>query len=384
MFEQPGRVIFGRGRLGELGEVAARLGSRAMLVTGRRFARSSGYLEKLVNSLESAGLEVVVFAEVEPNPSLETVDRGARLAASRGVDVVVGFGGGSPLDAAKGIATVTGLGGRTADYLYPRTVEEGALPVVAAPTTTGTGSEVTRYAVLTDTDARRKVVMVGSALIPRAAVLDPEVTDYMPGRLVAGTGFDALSHAIEAFLSRRATQISDLFAREAASLILESLADAVRGSREAREVMLYASMLAGVAINHAGTTMVHGLGYYLTTHHDVHHGMANALLLPHVLEYYAGAAQDRVEELAQALGLGDWRGLVRRIVELEDEVGIPDSLAVVGVNEAELDEMTRVAMTYRRNLENGLATPSPEDVRRVYASCLAGRRRLLERISESS
>jgi len=258
------------------------------------------------------------------------------------------------------------------------------VPVVVGAATTGTGSEVTRYAVLTDTDARRKVVMVGSALIPRAAVLDPEVTDYMPGRLVAGTGFDALSHAVEAFLSRRATPISDLFAREAAKLILENLAEAVRGSREAREAMLYASMLAGVAINHAGTTMVHGLGYYLTTHHDVHHGMANALLLPHVLEYYAGVEGGRVEELARALGLADRRELVRRVVELEDEVGIPDSLAVVGVSEAELDEMTKVAMTYRRNLENGPVVPSPEDVRRVYASCLAGRRSLLGRITGSA
>ncbi len=372
VFEQPGRIVFGRGSLSSVGESAARLGGRALIVTGRRFAASSGYLTKLVSSLREAGLVVAVFAEVEPDPSISTVDRGSRLAMEKGIDVVLGFGGGSALDAAKAIAAVAKLGGSAEDHLYPKTVED-ALPVVAVPTTTGTGSEVTRYSVLLDPSAGRKVVMQGVAIIPRVALLDPDVTDYMPGRLVAGTGFDALSHALEAFLSRRASPLSNLFAREAATVILRELSRAVEGDRAAREAMMYASMLAGVAINQAGTTMVHGLSYYLTVRHGVHHGVANALLLPYALEYYAGTG-GKVDELANALGFGGWRSLVLRIAELEEAVGIPDSLAAVGVSPEELDRMVNDALQYRRNLENGPVVPEPAEVREVYEKSLRGRR----------
>ncbi|MEM3138291.1 MAG: iron-containing alcohol dehydrogenase, partial [Thermofilaceae archaeon] len=160
VFEQPGKMVFGRGSLSKVGEIVAKLGSGALLVTGRNFATGSGYLSKLVNSLKDAGLAVTVFAEVEPDPSISTVDRGSRLAEKENIDVVVGFGGGSALDAAKAIAAAAKLGGSAGDHLYPKTVEE-ALPIVAAPTTTGTGSEVTQYSVLLDPFIGRKVVMQG-------------------------------------------------------------------------------------------------------------------------------------------------------------------------------------------------------------------------------
>ncbi|MEM1848950.1 MAG: iron-containing alcohol dehydrogenase [Thermofilaceae archaeon] len=380
-FEQSGRIVFGRGTLPEVGRYAASLGSRALLVTGRSFAASSGLLQRLVDSLREANLDVVVFPEVEPNPSLRTVERGARLAASKGVDVVVGFGGGSPLDAAKAIAAVLALGGAPSDYLYPKAVEK-ALPVVALPTTTGTGSEVTQYSVLVDPDARKKVVMQGPALVPRVAILDADVTDYMPGRLVAGTGFDALSHALEAFISRRASPLSNLFALEAARIILSNLPSAVKGSREARELMLYASMLAGVAINQAGSTLAHGLGYYLTVHHDLHHGVANALLLPHVLAFYAERV-GKVDELAASLNFRSWEELVERVCKLADEVGIPDSAASVGVTESELDRMAEEAMFYRRNIENGPVIPSLDEIKQIYAECYEGRRALLRRLGRA-
>ncbi|MEM0458482.1 MAG: iron-containing alcohol dehydrogenase [Thermofilaceae archaeon] len=380
-FEQSGRIVFGRGTLPEVGRYAASLGSRALLVTGRSFAASSGLLQRLVDSLREANLDVVVFPEVEPNPSLRTVERGARLAASKGVDVVVGFGGGSPLDAAKAIAAVLALGGAPSDHLYPKAVEK-ALPVVALPTTTGTGSEVTQYSVLVDPDARKKVVMQGPALVPRVAILDADVTDYMPGRLVAGTGFDALSHALEAFISRRASPLSNLFALEAARIILSNLPSAVKGSREARELMLYASMLAGVAINQAGSTLAHGLGYYLTVHHDLHHGVANALLLPHVLAFYAERV-GKVDELAASLNFRSWEELVERVCKLADEVGIPDSAASVGVTESELDRMAEEAMFYRRNIENGPVIPSLDEIKQIYAECYEGRRALLRRLGRA-
>ena len=380
-FEQSGRIVFGRGTLPEVGRYAASLGSRALLVTGRSFAASSGLLQRLVDSLREANLDVVVFPEVEPNPSLRTVERGARLAASKGVDVVVGFGGGSPLDAAKAIAAVLALGGAPSDHLYPKAVEK-ALPVVALPTTTGTGSEVTQYSVLVDPDARKKVVMQGPALVPRVAILDADVTDYMPGRLVASTGFDALSHALEAFISRRASPLSNLFALEAARIILSNLPSAVKGSREARELMLYASMLAGVAINQAGSTLAHGLGYYLTVYHDLHHGVANALLLPHVLAFYAERV-GKVDELAASLNFRSWEELVERVCKLADEVGIPDSAASVGVAESELVGMAEEAMFYRRNIENGPVIPSRDEIKQIYAECYKGRRALLKRLGRA-
>lgn len=380
-FEQSGRIVFGRGSLSEVGRSAALLGSRALIVTGRSFAASSGLLPRLVDSLRAADMDVVVFSEVEPNPALKTVERGTRLAASKGVDVVVGFGGGSPLDAAKAIAAVVALGGTPSDHLYPKTVEK-ALPMVAIPTTTGTGSEVTQYSVLVDLDAKRKVVMQGPALVPRIAILDAEVTDYMPGRLVAGTGFDALSHALEAFISRRASPLSRLFSLESARIIFSNLLPAVKGSREARETMLYASMLAGVAINQAGSTLAHGLGYYLTVHHDLHHGVANALLLPHVLAFYAERT-GRVEELASALNLRGWEELVEHVCKLADEVGIPDSAASVGVTEGELDRMVEEATFYQRNIENGPVIPSPDEIEQIYSECYRGRKALLKRLRKT-
>ncbi|MEM5825573.1 MAG: iron-containing alcohol dehydrogenase, partial [Thermofilaceae archaeon] len=264
---------------------------------------------------------------------------------------------------------------------YPKAVEK-ALPVVALPTTTGTGSEVTQYSVLVDPDARKKVVMQGPALVPRVAILDADVTDYMPGRLVAGTGFDALSHALEAFISRRASPLSNLFALEAARIILSNLPSAVKGSREARELMLYASMLAGVAINQAGSTLAHGLGYYLTVHHDLHHGVANALLLPHVLAFYAERV-GKVDELAASLNFRSWEELVERVCKLADEVGIPDSAASVGVTESELDRMAEEAMFYRRNIENGPVIPSLDEIKQIYTECYEGRRALLRRLGRA-
>lgn len=378
-FEQSGKIVFGRGSLNELGKLTASFGSRVLLVTGRSFAVNSGFLAKILENFREVGLDVTVFQEVEPNPSLRTVERGVHLLRGKSVDVVVGFGGGSALDAAKAIAALIVLGGSPLDHLYPKNVDR-ALPIIAVPTTTGTGSEVTRYSVLTNPLEKKKVVMQGPALVPKVAILDPDVTDLMPGRLVASTGFDALSHALEAFISRRASPLSDLFALEAARIIFNNLPSAMRGSKEARELMLYASMLAGVAINQAGSTMVHGLGYYLTVHHDLHHGVANSLLLPYSLAYYAEKG-GRVGELAEKLGFRSWFELVAAVCKLADDVGIPDSIASIGVSAGELDAMVEEAFSYKRNLENGPVMPTPEEVRNIYAMAFEGRRGFLKSLT---
>ena len=371
----PGRVLFGRGVLEKLGDEVSRLGSRALLVTGRTFARKHGYTDRLVNIMREAGVEVAVFDKVEPNPSAETVDLGAQEARRHRAEVVVAFGGGSPMDAAKGIAVVASLGGTAYDYFYPYVVEKEVLPVVALPTTAGTGSEVTRYAVITDTRTNKKTVIVGYPIIPRAALLDPEVLKHMPPQLTAWTGFDALSHAVEAFLSKKSTPLVDIYAKEAVRIIFNHLPEAVRGSENDREKVFFASLLAGLAINDAGTILVHGLGYYLTTHHNVHHGLANALILPAALEALVEAVPEKLGVLAKAAGLAtaDPLAFIDALKRLEDSTGLPRSLREVGVSPGELDRMVELATQYRRNLENSPLEVTEDVIRAIYETALQGR-----------
>ena len=371
----PGRVLFGRGVLERLGDEVSRLGSRALLVTGRTFARKHGYTDWLVNVMREAGVEVAVFDKVEPNPSAETVDLGAQEARKHRAEVIVAFGGGSPMDAAKGIAVVASLGGTAYDYFYPYVVEKDVLPVVALPTTAGTGSEVTKYAVITDTRANRKAVVVGYPIIPRAALLDPEVLKHMSPQLTAWTGFDALSHAVEAFLSKKSTPLVEIFAREAVSIIFNHLPGAVKGSLEDRERVFFASLLAGYAINEAGTILAHGLGYYLTTHHNVHHGLANALVLPPALEALVEAVPEKLSVLAKAAGLAtaDPLAFIDALKRLEDSTGLPRSLKEVGVSPDELGKMVEVAAQYKRNLENSPLEITRDTIKAIYEAALRGR-----------
>ncbi len=371
---QPGKIVFGTNSLSLIGEEVRRWGTKAILVTGRTFARKYGYTDYITKKLEEAGLKVTVFDKVEPNPSAETVDKGAKAVVEFGADVVVAFGGGSPMDAAKGIAVVSVLGGSAYDYFYPRVIEEEVLPVIAVPTTAGTGSEVTRYAVITDTKQNKKKVIVGYPIIPKTAILDPTVLKHMSPELTAWTGFDALSHAVEAYLSVKADPLSDIYAERAVRLIFDWLGDAVKGSLEAREKVYFASMLAGFAINHAGTMMVHGLGYYLTTKFNVHHGLANALLLPHALELISEKEPEKIERLGVMIGVGrSVEFFVRELKKLEDEVRIPKSIAEVGFKEENLDEAVKESLSYERNLQNTPIPINEKVVREVYRAALKGR-----------
>ncbi len=363
------RILFGRGSLNRLGVEAAKLGDRCLLVTGRSFARRSGYLNTLVEILEESGLKTTVFDRVEPNPSIETVYKGAEEGWKNSCNLVVALGGGSAMDAAKGIAFLSKSRARLEESFAPNEVDE-ALPMVAIPTTCGTGSEVTRYAVLTSVGRRRKEVLLGNPLTPSVAIADSNLLDSLASELVAYTGFDALSHAMEAFLSKESTPISDFFSLEAARIILGNIVEAVEGAAQARENMLYASMLAGVAINCAGTVAVHGMGYYLTNYHGVHHGLANGVLLPHVLRFELQRSLSRLEDAAMKLGFEKGERLIERVEKVARITGIPGSLIELGVKPSELDAMVADALSYARNLDKHPSPLTSDDVRRIYARAL--------------
>lgn len=296
----PTEILFAEGAFGRLPHAAHRLGSRPLLVTGKHFARQSGLIDRALSLCPNAE----VFDGVEENPAAATCEAGASRCTEARCDVIIGLGGGSAIDAAKAIAVLATNPGRCLDYTGREKFSAPPLPILAIPTTAGTGSEVTPYAVISDSENRRKRTIAGAALFPRIALLDPQLTWSLPQSVTLASGLDALSQAIEGYYSVQATPITDTLALEACRLIRHWLpyAVAARDFTEARAAMLHASLLAGIVIAHTGTTLVHGMGYYYTMEHGIPHGIANALLLAPVLRHTARHAPQRIANLAAALG----------------------------------------------------------------------------------
>jgi len=364
-YYSPTKIVFEEGVLEKIGVEARKLGDKALLVTGRTFAKKYGYIDKICSLLKDQGLECAVFSKVEPNPSYETVEKGAKIAREEKVDLVIGFGGGSAMDAAKAIAVLAVKEGSAKDYIYPKIIEEEVLPIIAVPTTCGTGSEVTKYSVLTDRSSKRKTVMVGPGIIPKVALLDPSILEHLPPDLTAYTAFDAFSHAVEAYWSKRSQPISDVLAVESIALIVENLVKAYEGDYAAKEKLFLASMLAGLAINAAGTTLIHALGYPLTVYYDLHHGLANGLLLPAAIEFNRDAVPVKLDYLARRLGFSSVEDFVRKVEELLAKTGVK-KLRDYGITENKIAFLAEEAITYSRNLANNPKEVSLEDARQIF------------------
>ncbi|MEM1898699.1 MAG: iron-containing alcohol dehydrogenase, partial [Sulfolobales archaeon] len=284
------------------------------------------------------------------------------------------FGGGSAMDAGKAISVLTSLGGKASDYFFPKIVEGPTIPVIAIPTTCGTGAEVTRYAIITDLSTKRKMTMAGPSVLPKVAIVDPEVLKKLPKKLLAWTSLDALSHAIEAYTSKASTPISDGVALIAIDYIMRYLPKAYEGDEEAKGKLHIAATLGGMAINDAGTTLIHGAGYYLTTHHNVQHGLANALLMPFILEYNLKYIDEgKLNILLRVTNTSSIEGFIKMLCRLTDAVGIPDSIAEVGFKEEELDAIASDTMGYKRNIGNNPSPVNEEIVKNLIRKALLGR-----------
>ena len=368
VFNQPGKVLFYKNSLNDLGTIAKSFGKKTLVVTGKTFAKKYGYIERIRNILESNGLHVTFFSEVEPNPSIRTVERGIKVAKKEKVDLYIAFGGGSAIDAMKAINVVDSLGGKVTDYFYPNVVEDKVKPMIAIPTTHGTGSEVTKYSILTDTENVRKIAISGPGIVPDIALLDPLVLKHLPSSISASTGLDALSHAIEAYFSKKSDAMSDIFALESVNIIFYYLPCAVKGDMKCREHMFFASLLAGIAINHAGTNIAHGLSYYLTVSKNVPHGFACALILSEAVEILSEALPEKTERMAKKLGLEVEysKTLKRNIKNLLKEVGAPTNLEEIGFHREDIGILIEEALGYRRNLENSPLKVGEEIIKTIY------------------
>lgn len=326
-FRSPVRIHFQRGLAGRLDELAAGA-RRVFVVTGRNSARMGGLLGRVRKGL--ALRDVQIFAGVEPNPSIETVERGAAAAAEFGADLIVGLGGGSAMDAAKAIAVAAVNGASLRPLLGRKSYDRPPLPHLAVPTTCGTGSEVNPYAILTDVRANDKVNFSSDYTYPTAGVLDPDVLCDIPRGILIATALDAFTHALEGFTGRRSQPFADVLATEAMRLILPALPLAADGDENARAALLYASCLAGIVIAHTGTTLLHAMGYYLTLRHGVPHGDANAIALPMLVDHLGQHLPDKVAAVLSLVPGGNIEGYLHSL-------GIDCRLSMHGMKREEID-----------------------------------------------
>lgn len=341
-FVQTARVVFGAGIAGDVGVEVKALGrGRALLVTDRALRERTAAVDRVSQAL-GARLGAV-FDEVLPDASADVVDRGAARAREVSADCLVSLGGGSAIDTAKGIAIVLALGGGIRDHQGTQLLARRAVAHVAVPTTAGTGSEVSIYAVVKDETARQKLHYMDERLVPDVAVLDPALTTSLPPGLTAATGFDALSHAVEAYVSKNASPVSDALALHAAGRIARWLLRAVtRGDDlEARSEMLVAANLAGAAMSNAGVGLAHAIAHALGAAHGIHHGTANAVMLPYVMRFNAEVAGARTCDLAAAMGAADAAEACARMLA---QSGLPSRLRDLGVAAADLDAIAEAAL----------------------------------------
>lgn len=350
----PTSIHFGRGLFSQVGVLTRFAGERPLIVTGRQSARRTGMLEYLLEQLP----EAVVFDAVEENPGTAVCARGAALCRQHGCDVVVALGGGSPIDAAKAIAVLATNPGDCNDYFGAEKYRQPPLPIVAIPTTSGTGSEVTPYSVLTREDDNTKRTISGAALFPRIAICDPELTLTMPRAVTAATGLDALSQCMEGIVSRSGTPMGDILAFEGIRLLREFLPRALDtpDDVEAREQVMFAALLSGCVIAQSGTTIVHGMGYAYTCHFDIAHGLANALLLAPVFKFNARHLPDKVARIASALG-EPGGGIVEAVHGFLHRCGVNPAAKNHGAIEVPLMNFTRelIAEPYRFKNQVGIS-----------------------------
>lgn len=350
-FSFPTRVIAGPSGFEVVGPEVAALGNRAVIVTDSG-VRAAGLVDPMLDSLAAAGVASEVFDDVATDPSLEAV-QGALAALERhGADVLLAVGGGSPIDTAKAAAVVATRGGSIADYEGFDRVGEPVLPVVAVPTTIGTGSEVTRGAVISDKQRHRKMVIVDASLYPRVAVLDPRAVAGLPPGVAAATGMDALAHAVEGYTTSGATPISDALCLGAVRLVGTNLRPAVAGDRDARYQMLYASCLAGAGFHNVGLGLAHALSSVVGGHFPVHHGVATGLFLPHVMRFNLKARERRFADIAVALGVtandrptAEVASRAPEIVaEIMNDIGVPTRLRDVDVPDESFAQIAEEAL----------------------------------------
>ncbi|TFZ50037.1 L-threonine dehydrogenase [Serratia proteamaculans] len=350
----PSVNMIGSGCLIEAANTMKQQGLRHALIVTDKVLNNIGVVAQVQQLLAAQQIESCVYDGTHPNPTTLNVKQGLALLQEHRCDCVVSLGGGSPHDCAKGIALVATNGGEIKDYEGVDRSAKPQLPMIAINTTAGTASEMTRFCIITDEARHIKMAIVDKHVTPILSVNDPHLMAGMPKGLTAATGMDALTHAIEAYVSSAANPITDACALKAVTMIAESLRDAVAdgSNMQARENMAYAQFLAGMAFNNASLGYVHAMAHQLGGFYDLPHGVCNAVLLPHVQEFNARVCAPRLKDIAVAMGLdvkhlNDPQGAAACIAAirlLAKDVGIPAGLLDLKVKEQDFDTLAANAL----------------------------------------
>ncbi|MBO8170194.1 MAG: iron-containing alcohol dehydrogenase [Thermoanaerobacteraceae bacterium] len=368
-FSVPGMVTFGVGAIRKLGVIlSGQKVNKVLIVTDPGIAKA-GLVEMLENELKQHDMEYEIYKDVEPNPSVETVNKGAEIYSHFKYEGILALGGGSSIDTAKAIAVkVTNDKEITALEGIDK-FENDPLPLFAIPTTAGTGSEVTPFAVITNRQTKYKLTIGSNRIVPKVAILDPTLLAKLPRHVAASTGMDALTHAIEAYISLAASPFTDALAEKAIELIGRNLRLFVANREkniEAAGNMLIASMLAGIAFGHARLGNVHAMAHPLGGFFNIPHGVANAILLPYVMEYNLLSNTGKFERIAELLGeKPEAIAAVQAVKKLNHDIGIPERLSMVGAKAEAIKEMTVDAMKSGNILVNPVQT-SHEDIEELF------------------
>jgi alcohol dehydrogenase class IV len=372
-YHLPVNLIFGRGKVSELGSIASAYGKRALIVTGKNSTKKTGLLDKAVDLLKKAGVESVVFDNVEQNPLTTTAYSGAMEAKTRNCDVVVGLGGGSIMDAAKAIAFLAVNDGDISDYIYGKKASEKALPILLVPTTCGTGSEGNGFAVLTNPENNDKKSLRCNAIIAKASIIDPDLMITMPKSILASVGFDALCHNMEAYISKIAQPMTDIMALEGIKIIGESLLKVYEdyGDMTSWEKMSWGSTLGGMVINIAGVTAAHGAEHPASGLRDIVHGRGLAALTPVIYEESISAMPDKFSAISKLLGGRNEHDCVERINFYIEKLQLKAGLGEQGIRAEDIEWMAENCMKVSAaGIANHPVVFSKDDIKRIYKKAL--------------
>ncbi|MCL6586453.1 MAG: iron-containing alcohol dehydrogenase [Anoxybacillus sp.] len=346
-------VIFGKDSIQQVGESCLRLGATNVLIVSDPGVIAAGWLDVVVKSCRQAGLQYTTFYDVTINPKDSEVEKGCRVYLENECDAIIGIGGGSPIDVAKAIAILATNGGQIHDYEGVDKIHHPLPPQVMVSTTAGSGSEVSQFSVIVDTKEKKKMTIVSRSLIPDIAIIDPVTLSTKSAHLTASTGLDVLTHGIEAYVSLAATPLTDVQAKNAISLVAQYLRPAVASkmNEEAKTNMAMASLQAGLAFSNAILGAVHAMSHAVGGKYNLLHGDVNSILLPYVMEYNLLANPKKFADIALFLGI-DTRGLsameagkkaIDYVKQLAIDIGAPQRLADIGVEQDELRQMSVVA-----------------------------------------